>query len=196
MSPSGTNLLSIYATKIEKAFQGLSREVELILTQNLKERQVAKNEYLLNATEISKFIYTVQSGSFWKFYSHKGKKIPSEFIFQNEVIFSFSSYLAQEPSKEYIQALESSKVYYFDYGTFESLRTKYSELQAIDTLLLEYQILKLEDRISSVQFKNAEEKLKWLQEREPHLFDKVSKRHLASYLGITLETFIRVQKKV
>jgi CRP-like cAMP-binding protein len=196
MSQSETNLLGIYATKIEKAFQGLSNEVDLILKQNLKERQVSKNEYLLNASEISKSIYIVHSGSFWKFYSHKGKKIPSEFIFQNEIIFSFSSYLAQAPSREYIQALESSLVYYFDYGIFESLRADYSELQAIDTLFLEYQILKLEDRISSIQFNNAEEKLNWLQTREPHLLEKVSKRHLASYLGITLETFIRLQKKV
>lgn len=189
-------MLSFYSSKIETAFRELSREVELILKQNLKERKVSKNEYLLNAQEISKSIYLVQSGSFWKFYSHKGKKIPTEFLFQNEIIFSFSSYLSQEPSREYIQALEPSLVYYFDYGIFESLRANYGELQAIDTLILEYQILKLEDRISSLQFKTAEEKLIWLKEREPHLFEKVSKRHLASYLGITLETFIRIQKKV
>ncbi len=161
-----------------------------------KETYYPKKSYLLNIGEVCKYVFIIKSGIVWKFYTHDGKKIPTEFAFPNDLIFSFQSYATQKPSLEYIQTFEDSLVQKIEYGKFESIKMKSDILIELDTLLLEYQILKLEDRLHSLQFKTAKERLLWLENREPHLLDKIPRRHIASYLGITLETLIRLRKRV
>lgn len=193
---SVNEILQQYILKIEELQNKLPEKIASALSQSMSEEIYSKNSYLLNAGEVCKFVYIVKTGVVWKFYSHRGKKVPTEFAFPGDIIFSFQSYTTQIPSLEYIQTFEDSLIQKIEFGKFESLKFQSDILVQLDTLLLEYQILKLEDRLNSLQFKSASDRLHWLLDREPHLLDKIPQRHIASYLGITLETLIRLRKKV
>ena len=108
----------------------------------------------------------------------------------------FQSYYLQTPSHEYIQVLENSVIEKIEYGVFESLKLNSSVLQKLDNLFLEQHILKLEERLYSLRFHSAKEKIEWLIHRDPELFKKVPLKHIASYLDIRLETLIRERKKL
>lgn len=185
-----------YIRRIDELQARIPDEVSELLSSIMEETYYPKKSYLLNIGEVCKYVFIIKSGIVWKFYTHDGKKIPTEFAFPNDLIFSFQSYATQKPSLEYIQTFEDCVVQKIEYGKFESIKMKSNILIELDTLLLEYQILKLEDRLHSLQFKTAKERLLWLENREPHLLDKIPRRHIASYLGITLETLIRLRKRV
>ena len=185
-----------YIKKIDRAWDELSPEIIQLLTSFVYVENIKKNTYLLNAGETCKYIYIVQEGSAWKFHPIKGKKVPTEFAFKDDILIPFQSYYLQVPSHEYIQVLENSIIEKIEYGIFESLKTKYDVLQKIDNLFLELHILKLEERLYSLRFHTAREKIEWLLNREPELFNKVALKHIASYLDIRLETLIRERKKI
>ena len=185
-----------YIKKLDRAWEELSPEIIQHLTSFVHIENIKKNTYLLNAGEICKYIYIIQEGSAWKFHPIKGKKVPTEFAFKDDLLIPFQSYYLQVPSHEYIQVLENSIIEKIEYGIFESLKTKYDVLQKIDNLFLELHILKLEERLYSLRFHTAREKIEWLLNREPELFNKVALKHIASYLDIRLETLIRERKKI
>ena len=49
--------------------------------------------------------------------------------------------------------------------------------------------------IRSLIADSAEEKFRKLMERSPHVVQLIPQKHLASYLGMTPETFSRMRKK-
>ncbi|MDX1957879.1 MAG: Crp/Fnr family transcriptional regulator [Leptospiraceae bacterium] len=156
--------------------------------------KVKSKTYLLNSNEVCKSIFLIQKGTAWKFYLKDRTKIATEFVFAEDIILSHSSYLLQIPSKEYIQVLEDSLVYRIEFGKFENMIQKYPILNELDKLILEYNSLKLEDRLNHLLFKTPKEKLEWLLSREPKVLEKIPKKYLASYLGVTLETISRLKK--
>lgn len=185
-----------YIKKLDRAWEELSPEIIQHLTSFVHIENIKKNTYLLNAGEICKYIYIIQEGSAWKFHPIKGKKVPTEFAFKDDILIPFQSYYLQVPSHEYIQVLENSTIEKIEYGVFESLKTKYDVLQAIDNLFLELHILKLEERLYSLRFHTAREKIEWLLIRDPKLFEKIPVKHIASYLDLRAETLIREKKKL
>ena len=185
-----------YIKKINSTWEELTKEDLNQLSNHILVENVKKNTYLLNSGENCKYIYSIQSGSAWKFHALKGKKIPTEFAFKDDILIPFQSYYLQTPSHEYIQVLENSVIEKIEYGVFESLKLSSSVLQKLDNLFLEQHILKLEERLYSLRFHSAKEKIEWLIHRDPELFKKVPLKHIASYLDIRLETLIRERKKL
>ncbi|MBK6977355.1 MAG: hypothetical protein IPH28_09865 [Cytophagaceae bacterium] len=55
--------------------------------------------------------------------------------------------------------------------------------------------LALEDRIFSLQTLSASERYEELVRDFPQILQRVSLGHIASYLGVTLETISRIRKK-
>jgi signal-transduction protein with cAMP-binding, CBS, and nucleotidyltransferase domain len=185
-----------YLQKIENTWNELTELDLTLLSDHIQIENVKKNKYLLNAGEICKYIYVIQTGSAWKFHVIKGKKIPTEFAFKDDILIPFQSYYLQTPSHEYIQVMENSIIEKIEYGKFESLKVKSNVLQKLDNLFLELHILKLEERLYSLRFHTAKEKIEWLLHRDPELFKKVASKHIASYLDIRIETLIRERKKI
>ena len=180
-----------YIKKINSTWEELTKEDLNQLSNHILVENVKKSTYLLNSGETCKYIYSIQSGSAWKFNALKGKKIPTEFAFKDDILIPFQSYYLQTPSHEYIQVIEK-----IEYGVFESLKINSPVLQKLDNLFLELHILKLEERLYSLRFHSAKEKIEWLIHRDPELFKKVPLKHIASYLDIRLETLIRERKKL
>jgi len=53
----------------------------------------------------------------------------------------------------------------------------------------------LEERITSLHTESAEERYQSLVTNHPHLLQRLSLGHIASYLGITQETLSRIRKR-
>jgi signal-transduction protein with cAMP-binding, CBS, and nucleotidyltransferase domain len=99
-----------YLQKIENTWNELTELDLKLLSDHIQIENVKKNKYLLNEGEICKYIYVVQSGSAWKFHVIKGKKVPTEFAFKEDILIPFQSYYLQTPSHEYIQVMEDSTI--------------------------------------------------------------------------------------
>lgn len=81
--------------------------------------------------------------------------------------------------------------------SYEDVQYLYENYQAINTIgrkIIEQLFIEKHRREISFLSKNAEERYQSLFQRHPKFVQKISGKHLASYLGITPETFSRIRK--
>jgi CRP-like cAMP-binding protein len=129
------------------------------------------------------------------FYTLSGKEITHWFAFENDFVTSFHSFITQEPTIENVQALEGSILWSISKERLNRLMTKHHEIESLVRKVYEKYYIRLEERYVNAQFKTATERYQQLLFENPHIIERVSLGHIASYLGISQETLSRIRNK-
>jgi len=182
--------------KIEEYFQSLDAETREALQKLAVRKTYRKGEFLLKQDEQGRCSFDIEAGIVRKYYLNDGKEVTTGLLFPGDLAISFVAYTLQEPSKEYIQAVTEVVVAQLDYHGFQLLKNKYPKLVVLDLLLTEYHALWLESRLLELRTLNAEDRYKQLVRSHPHIVQQVSLTHIASYLGVTLETLSRIRARL
>lgn len=185
-----------YLQQTREFIENLDAESQAALERVTTKKQFAKGEYLLRQDEICNRSFFVESGIARKFYlTENGKEINTELYFENDIAVSFYSYTLQKPSREFIQALSKLDVTILDYAAFQTLKTQFPKLLELDLLLTEYFALWLEERLFQIYSLDASARYEKLVREHPDIVQKFQLTHIASYLGISLETLSRIRAK-
>ncbi|MGU3374826.1 Crp/Fnr family transcriptional regulator [Chryseobacterium sp. M5A1_1a] len=158
--------------------------------------QFKKGEILLQQGEICRKSRLIINGAARKFLYSDKKEITTEFFFKDDVAISFKSYINQKPSKEMIECLTDITVETVNYTTFEAAKKNFPLLQEYDILLTELYIIWLEDRLLDFHSLGAKERYETLLKKSPEYVRHLKLTHIASYLGISLETLSRIRSKM
>lgn len=159
------------------------------------ERTYPKGAYLLRAGELNHGSFTVLEGMARKYYLHDGKEHTTEIYFPGDLAVSFTSYVLQTPADEDIQALTDLRVSFLDYDRFQALKQRFPELVAFDLVLTETYTIWLEERLRQFRTLSAPERYARLYTSHPDYVRHIPLTHLASYLGVTLETLSRIRAR-
>ncbi len=169
----------------------------LIALENISAiQQFKKGEYLLRQDQICRSSFYITDGIARKFYLTDGKEVTSELLFPDDIAVSFHSYCLQQPSREYIQALTDIAVSTTDYHAFEQLKVQHPQLVQLDLMLTEYYTLWLEERLYHFHTLNATQRYQLLVKEHPAILQHIQLTHIASFLGISLETLSRIRAKL
>jgi len=171
----------------------LSQPAIEYLSENLKEVEISKKEFILKRGRICYNIYFVQKGLLRCFYTKDDKEVNSWFMKENDVIFSVESFLNQVPSYENIQTLEDSLLYYIDYAELQYLYNHCPEFNFIGRVVTEKYYKLSEQRLYSLRMQKAFEKYNFIMNHFPQIILRVPSKYIASYLGITEETLSRIR---
>jgi len=76
----------------------------------------------------------------------------------------------------------------------EQLAAEFHDFERLIRVVVTRTMLEQQQKISSLQFYTAEEKYQNLLAIRPDITQRVQLSHIASYLGITLETLSRIRK--
>ena len=166
------------------------------LAVTLKEKQLAKKEYLLRAGQVSRRICFIAHGLLRCFYIKEDQEVSSWFMKEGDVIVSVESFFGQSESYEAIQALEDSLLYYITYDELEDIYRHFPEFNFIGRVLLEKYYTLSEQRLYSLRMQRSRERYEYLLEHHPELVLRVPLKYLASYLGIQEETLSRIRSKL
>jgi CRP-like cAMP-binding protein len=179
--------MNSYLNKINNFIENLDAETQTALENITVRKQFQKGEFLLRQDEICR-----QS----KFYlTEEGKEITTEFCFADDLAVSFQSYTLQTPSLEFIQAIENTEVTATDYSSFQSLKIDFPKLLELDLMMTEYYAMWLEERLQRFHTLDATRRYQKLAAEQPHFIRHIQLTHIASYLGISLETLSRIRAK-
>lgn len=158
---------------------------------------VPKGSLLLKAGNFCKSLYFVNSGCLRFYYvSEDGQENTRYFAFENKFGTDLSSFITQSASYENIQALEDSEVLEINRADFFRL---VEEVQVINRLyrhILESAHFTIQKRIYNLQAESALDRLKWLLNYQPDIFQRVSSKMIASYLGVTPYTLSRLKSDI
>lgn len=173
----------------------VSEELKQQLTETLREKHLAKREYLLKAGHVSRNICFIAKGLLRCFYIKDEHEVSSWFMKEGDVIVSVESFFQQKESYESIQAIEDCSLYYITYDELQYLYRHFPEFNYTGRVLVEKYYMLSEQRLYSLRMQRSQERYEYLLNNHRDLVLRVPLKYLASYLGIQEETLSRIRAR-
>jgi CRP-like cAMP-binding protein len=157
---------------------------------------VAKNEFLLKAGEVSKEFYFLSEGCVRLFYYSNGEEKTGYFYTENSFVSSYESYTKQVPAKHNLQAIENCKLVVVTLEAAMQLLAFSPKFDALARTLMEEELIIYQEMIANFITKDAEGRYQELLDTKSELLQRIPQYHLATYLGVTPETLSRIRKRL
>ena len=154
-----------------------------------------KNEIIHEAGHVCHHFYTIISGISRVYYYKEDKDITCHFALEQESFCAIDSLFSQNKSKYNIEALEDLEVFAINFNDLENLFKKEPKYEHFGRLFMQQIYVELTERIDDLQLHTAKERYDLLQTKKPDLFKRVASKHIASFLGMSAETFSRIRGK-
>ena len=179
--------------EIGETYSPISNECQQEFIANSKISTFKKGEIVVREGQFSKEGYLIVQGCSRAYYLKDGKDISDWFTFENQIMASIVSFFSKEPSPHYVEFIEDSTVIEFTKDTVDILTNKYHDFERFISKVVTETMLGLCERLYTIQFNKAEERYKHLLTIYPDITNRIPLTHIASYLGITLETLSRIR---
>lgn len=153
-----------------------------------------KEKEIIKTGQYSDKTYYVAAGSARAFYiKENGKEVTEWFAFNGEFICSVNSFFQNTPSTFSISSVEPVVLLEISRTTANYLSDKYRAFERLEKKVITHTLIKLQQRISALQFEDARHKYENLINTQPGILRRIPLSYIASYLGITLETLSRIR---
>lgn len=186
------NYKEVFKT-IEETYTPLSTECQQELIASSKVCVYKKGDIVVREGQFSKKVFFIVQGCSRAYYLKDGKDISDWFTFENQFMASIVSFFSNEPSPHYVEFVEDSTVLEFSKDTVDKLSQKHHDFERLISKIVTETMLGLCERLYTIQFNKAEERYKHLLSIYPFITNRIPLTHIASYLGITLETLSRIR---
>ncbi|MBT29417.1 MAG: cAMP-binding protein [Thalassobius sp.] len=179
---------------INEVYAPLSSECQVELMSHVKLLEVKKNTVLVKEGQYSDKLFFIVKGCARAYYLNNGKDVTEWFAFENDFICAIQSFFQLIPSPHYIEVLDDTLLMEMSRESINSLSNNYHEFERLAKIIVTKTMLQLQERIIDMQFKSAKQKYEKINALRPDITQRVPLTHIASYLGITLETLSRIRK--
>jgi len=170
-------------------------EIEDFL-QLFETRKVYKNDFFVQEGDKCREIAFIISGIFRSYYiSDNGKDITYCFRFPNQLMASYSSFVADCPSRENMQAITDADLLVLKKEAIDDLIKDDLNWTKFLKMIAEQEYLELEKRFFQLQRDSASQRYETLLGNQPDYVQKIPLQYLASYLGITQRHLSRIRKE-
>ena len=164
--------------------------------QNLWGRTISlkRNEYLKVAGTIETNLFYVVSGSLKISIIDDYEEHIVRFGYKNNFITSLDSFITEEPSEFYIQAIKTVELKVISKQNYLDFINQDSDLKELWDLILQQLIVQQIEREKDILISSPKERYNRVLQRSPQLFQEIPSKHIASYLRMSPETLSRLKK--
>ncbi len=156
-----------------------------------------KNEILVDIDQTNQRMFFVREGCLRKYFTQvDGQEATSYIAFENMFATALTSFIAEYPSTECIQALEPAKLLYISRRDFYRLLDNIPVWERFYRAYLEMAYVNNTRRLMSFATMDALERYRELLHRQPVVVQRLPSKIVASYLNISQETLSRLKVKV
>ncbi|MBL6447377.1 Crp/Fnr family transcriptional regulator [Fulvivirga sp. 29W222] len=163
------------------------------LVRALKILRFDRSATLVKEGQYADKTYFIVEGCARAYYLKDGKDITDWFAFEGEFISSINSFFLDVPSPHFIEILERGILLELSRDKITILSDKYHDFERLVKTVVTKTLLQLQQRVVSIQFETAQQKYENLLGVQPGITQRVPLTHIASFLGITLETLSRIR---
>ncbi|MBN9350334.1 MAG: Crp/Fnr family transcriptional regulator [Chitinophagaceae bacterium] len=165
------------------------------MRQVLQYTRKRKNEYLVREGEICSYVWYLQKGLARCYYERDEHEVTTWFMQEGNILVLFKSLIRQTESKYNLQAIEDCELYRIRYEDILHVLEKYSEARRIRTMITDkYSNLK-DIRIRATSKLTPPERYAYFIRHFPHLLNRITLHHIASYLNISKSSVARARRK-
>lgn len=157
--------------------------------------EVNKGDFLFQAGDVCKFIGFTLKGCIRVFLLKDDRECTLSFHTEHQSFGDYRSFLKQQPTSFYCEAIERSKILMFNHQAMRFIE-ELPDGQKFMRLHAEGFAAMMQNKLVSLYMDTPEERYCQLFESEPHIIDRVPSYHLASYLGIKPESLSRLKRRI
>jgi CRP-like cAMP-binding protein len=165
------------------------------ITSKFKSKSVKKNNFLLRQGETCKDLVFVEKGCLRLYYVKDGVEVSVWFAFQQSSAIEIYSFISENPSNYFIQAIEDSEVLYLPKTEINKLYRYHPKMQEMMRNFWEDVILNLINRFTALQKDSAEKRYLDLLNMPAYL-ETIPQKYLASFIGVTPTSLSRIRKQI
>lgn len=159
----------------------------------LKPIQRRKHQYLIQEGDSARYEYWVVSGCLKAYYLDKqGKEHIVQFATEGWWISDYGAYFNRQPASLFIDCIEDCQLLALTLDQREQLCRALPLMERFWRLKVQSGYVALQQRILALLHLSAEARYRQLLERYPDLPQRVPKKMLAAYLGVSRETLSRL----
>lgn len=185
-----TNLNSYFHT----LFPIESKTVEKI-TETFKSFTLDKNTRLLEQGKISTQTYFLEEGYMRSYIlNEEGEEVTTNIYSAPCFVNDFLSFFKQQPTQEIYETLTPCSFWETGLDNVQQNFHTIPEFREFSRLLFVINYYKLNDRLIETVSQKAETRYLNLMKKQPHIFQHVPLKIIASYLGITDSSLSRIRK--
>jgi CRP/FNR family transcriptional regulator, anaerobic regulatory protein len=157
--------------------------------------ELPKAALILGEGEVSNHLYFVVKGGVRSAYSASDRDVTRWLCFEGDFATSYFSFVYRQPSEDSIIAISDCELLAICYDDLQHLSRQDQVWIDLNRRLLEHYYTALLQRIAAFQTQSTAERYRSLLQEHPDIEDKVALGHIASYLGMTQETFSRLRTR-
>lgn len=165
-------------------------------SSKLDEVRVAKHATLLELGKVEDYISFISKGIVRLYIPNEELDLTFGFVFENEFVTAYDSFLTQTPSNHQIQTLSDTTLYRISRQDLQSIYVNTDTGNLIGRKMAEKMYLIKAKRELSLLNKTAEERYLDLFRERPKLLEKIPLKYIASYIGVTPQALSRIRKRI
>src|SRR5258708_7988768 len=162
----------------------------------ITQRSIPKNDFLLQAGAICKKVTFVSKGACYMYRDTGEKEEVIEFYFEGMLNSDYVSFIKQEPSVNYIRALEDMEVEDISYDDLQYLYANVPPVNQVGRIITERLYCGIIARMISYQNDSPEVRYQKLIQQRPALLQRVPQYLIASLLGVTPVGLSKIRKRL
>lgn len=187
----------------QQLYDNFSRYVEISDQDKTEIKSLAshlhfkKGDFINYYGEINKYTNFIIKGSVRVFYVDKdGAEHNIQLAISDWWISDFSSFIAQQPGRLYVEALENTESLSFSYENVQTLYRKIPKMERFFRILTEKAYASFQERVLTNLSLDAEQRYLQFRQNYPQKDLQISQKHIASYLGMSAEFLSKIKKRV
>ncbi len=188
--------------KLQPFFDYVARFIELnteeieSISNYLKVEKKKAGTILLREGQTARVSYFNLKGCVRQFYLVEGNEKSTAFYLESQFISSMRSFVNKSPADHYLECLEDCILIPITNSIEKELLDTFPKMERFARLVLEEELGNYQVMLSNQIFLNPEERYLELTKNHKALLQRVSLKHLATFLGISPESLSRIRKRI
>lgn len=175
----------------------LTAEEQHLFLSKVETKHFKSKTLLLNAGEICKHSYFVNSGMLRSFNINDNiVEHVLSFACEGWWISDLYSYISQKPGNLFIEVLEDAEVVVLSKENQELLYSEIPKLERFFRILIENSLVAHQERLMDNLSLSAEERFEKFCKKYPTLIQKIPQKQIASFIGVTPEFLSKMKSRM
>ncbi|MDO6739404.1 Crp/Fnr family transcriptional regulator [Wenyingzhuangia sp. 2_MG-2023] len=168
----------------------------LFFSSKLQKVKLNKHSSLIKVGEIENSLSFITKGIVRIYIPREENDLTFGFLFENEFVTAYDSFLTQMPSQYQIETLTETIILKISNKDLQEVYLKTNCGNSIGRKMAENMFLIKSKRELSLLSKTAEERYLDLFSERPNLLKQIPLKYISSYIGVTPQALSRIRKRI